>query len=158
MVISGSLSHIYFFCFLIIEIGIVYEVIIKDDVGGINGFCCLDGQRDLGHQDRSLPRIRCLAFREMLMGRTKVQSEEFSCSEAEELLYLILHSLCFTLHSFFAVMARKPCKRMGWEREYFGDFILHAEALQGTGGNDGSIVFAIFQPAELFLQCNRVFL
>ena len=33
---------------------------------------------------------------------------------------------------------------MGWEREHFGDFILHAEALQGTGSYNGSIVFAIF--------------
>ena len=41
---------------------------------------------------------------------------------------------------------------MGWEREHFGDFILHAESLQGTGGYDGSIVFAIFHLLNPFFN------
>ena len=41
---------------------------------------------------------------------------------------------------------------MGWEREYFGDFILHAESLQGTGSYDGSIVLAIFYLLNSFFN------
>ena len=41
---------------------------------------------------------------------------------------------------------------MGWERKYFGDFILHAESLQGTGSYDGCIVFAIFYLLNSFFN------
>ena len=42
--IAGTLAHVDLLGFLICQIGIVDEVIVEDDVGGINGFRCLDGK------------------------------------------------------------------------------------------------------------------
>ena len=44
VVIAGTLAHVDLFGFLICQIGIVDEVVVEDDVGGIDGFCCLDGK------------------------------------------------------------------------------------------------------------------
>ncbi len=131
MVIAGTLAHVDLLGFLICQIGIVDEVIVEDDVGGIDGFRCLDGKEILGRQDRSLRGIRCLAYREMLL-EVQMPASQFT--------------------SFLSGDGKEALKRMGWEREYFGDFILHAESLQGTGGNDGSIVFAIFHLLNSFFN------
>ena len=44
VVIAGTLAHVDLLGFLICQIGIIDEVVVEDDVGGINGFCCLDGK------------------------------------------------------------------------------------------------------------------
>ena len=44
VVIAGTLAHVDLLGFLICQIGIVDEVIVEDDVGGIDGFRCLDGK------------------------------------------------------------------------------------------------------------------
>ena len=45
VMIAGTLAHVDLLGFLICQIGIVNEVIVEDDVGGIDGFCCLDGKK-----------------------------------------------------------------------------------------------------------------
>ena len=42
--IAGTLAHVDLLGFLICQIRIVDEVVVEDDVGGINGFRCLDGK------------------------------------------------------------------------------------------------------------------
>ena len=44
VMIAGTLAHINLLGFLICQIGIVDEVVVEDDVGGIDGFCSLDGK------------------------------------------------------------------------------------------------------------------
>ena len=44
VMIPGTLAHVDLFGFLICQIGIVDEVVVEDDVGGIDGFRCLDGK------------------------------------------------------------------------------------------------------------------
>ena len=44
VMIAGTLAHVDFLGFLVCQIGIVDEVVEEDDVGGINGFRCLDGK------------------------------------------------------------------------------------------------------------------
>ena len=45
VVIAGTLAHVDLLGFLICQIGIVDEVVVEDDVGGIDGFRCLDGKK-----------------------------------------------------------------------------------------------------------------
>ena len=44
VMIAGTLAYVDLLGFLICQIGIVDEVVVVDDVSGINGFCCLDGK------------------------------------------------------------------------------------------------------------------
>ena len=44
VMIAGTLAHVNLLGFLICQIGIVDEVVVEDDVGGIDGFRCLDGK------------------------------------------------------------------------------------------------------------------
>ena len=129
MMISVSLSYIYFFCFFIIEISLVNQVIIKDDVSGFNGFCCLDGQQLWVTRTETYQGYGALRIQEILKGRTKSEKRRiFLLRSRRTFCILILHSLCFTLH-FLCCDGKETLKRMGWEREYFGDFILHSQSL-----------------------------
>ena len=130
VVIAGTLAHVDLLGFLICQIGIVDEVIVEDDVGGINGFRCLDGKK-------------------VRVARTEAD-EGYGTLLIED----ALRSECLlqVLASFLSCDGKESLKRMGWERKHFGDFILHAESLQGTGCNDGCIVFAIFYLLNSFFN------
>ena len=132
VMIAGSLSYIYFFCFFIIEISLVYQVIIKDDVGGFNGFCCLDGK------EVRVARTEADEGNGALLIENAFGSECLLQSLAADSLLAVglqirrnLRSSSVSIGSAFfqSCDGKETLKRMGWEREYFGDFILHSQSL-----------------------------
>ena len=132
MMISGSLSYIYFFCFFIIEISLVYQVIIKDDVGGFNGFCCLDGQQLWVTRTETYQGYGALLIENAFGSECLLQSlAADSLLDVGLQIRRNLRSSSVSIGSAFfqSCDGKETLKRMGWEREYFGDFILHSQSL-----------------------------
>ncbi len=153
--IAGTLAHVDLLGFLICQIGIVDEVIVEDDVGGIDGFRCLDGK------EVRVARTEADEGYGALLIENAFGSECLLQSLAADSLLAVGLQIRRNLRSssvsngstfFQSGDGKESLKRMGWERKYFGDFILHAEALQGTGCNDGCIVFAIFHLLNSFFN------
>ena len=132
VMIAGTLAHVDLLGFLVCQIGIVDEVVVEDDVGGINGLCCLDGKEVRVARTEADEGYGALLIENAFGSECLLQSLAADSLLAVGLqIRRNLRSSSVSIGSAFfqSCDGKETLKRMGWEREYFGDFSLHSQSL-----------------------------
>ena len=86
VVITGTLAHVDLLGFLICQIEIVDEIVVEDDVGGINGFCCLDGKEVWVAGTEANEGYCALLVENALRSECLLQVASFLCGDGKKAL------------------------------------------------------------------------
>ena len=84
--IAGTLAYVNLLGFLICQIGIVDEVVVEDDIGGINGLCCLDGKEVWVARTEADEGNGALLIEDALRSECLLQVASFLCGDGKEAL------------------------------------------------------------------------